>query len=299
MQTAQLSRAISFLAFPLTLLFGLSQVPRLDPEIHSRPASRVQQIAELVPPPRIAVNQPKPKPKLKGKARKHAARTSVAYRKVLLSGVPVHVVQIDVSNPYVRLKPLRARDLGTTYRTFGSFMRKAQPLAAINGTFFDTISGEIICNLVRDGQLLSSGSVGQTLAVDRGRSVHYMPTAGKAGGRYDWKNSEFAVSSGPTLVRSGRVELDPRSEGFSDPGLFRLAARAGIGVTSKRKLLLVTVNQPISLGRFARIMQKLGAQNALNLDGGSSTGLYAGGRYLSRPARKLTNVLLVTIRADG
>ena len=43
-------------------------------------------------------------------------------------------------------------------------------------------------------------------------------------------------------------------------------------------------------------MKALGANNALNLDGGSSTALYARGRFLSNPARMLTNVLLVTVR---
>ena len=43
-------------------------------------------------------------------------------------------------------------------------------------------------------------------------------------------------------------------------------------------------------------MKALGANNALNLDGGSSTAMYARGRFVSKPGRMLTNVLVVTVR---
>lgn len=210
----------------------------------------------------------------------------------------MHVVQVDLNNPDVRLRSVRAVDLGKRYRTFKSFVVQVRPLAAITGTFFDTASGEIICNLVRDGQLLNSGSAGNTIAVSQQNNVRWLRTAGRAGGRHDWRGSEFALSGGPTLVRSGQVALDPRNEGFSDPGLFRRAARAGLATTRSGKLLMVSVNSPITLHRFARIMVKLGAENAMNLDGGSSTGLYARGRFYSRPKRNLTNVVVVSARPN-
>ena len=40
-------------------------------------------------------------------------------------------------------------------------------------------------------------------------------------------------------------------------------------------------------------MVKLGAVDALTLDGGSSTGFYGGGSYRANPTRKLTNLLVV------
>jgi hypothetical protein len=175
-------------------------------------------------------------------------------------------------------------------------VRETKPIAAITGTFFDTATGTIICNLVRDGRLVEMGSVGHTLALDDVNRPKWMATAGSYGGGQNWRDSEFAVSSGPTLVREGRIALNPRSEGFRDPGLFRQASRAGIATTREGKLLLVTVNHGISLGRFAKVMRSLGAENALNLDGGSSTAMYARGRFVSRPGRRLTNVLLVTVR---
>ncbi|MBS2037181.1 phosphodiester glycosidase family protein [bacterium] len=228
--------------------------------------------------------------------RRASAINAVQYRKVKAAGVTCHVVEVDLFNPHVQLRAIRASDLGTRYRTFGSFVRQTKPIAAITGTFFDTATGTIICNLVRDGRLVEMGSVGHTLALDEVNQPSWVSTAGHYGGGRNWKNSEFAVSSGPTLVRDGQISLNPRAEGFRDPGLFRQASRAGIATTNRGKLLLVTVNQGVSLRRFAEVMQALGASDALNLDGGSSTALYARGNYVSQPGRRLTNVLLVTVR---
>lgn len=228
--------------------------------------------------------------------RRASAISAVVYRKVKIQGVWCHVVEVDLYNPHVRLRAMRASDLGGRYRTFGSFVRQTKPIAAITGTFFDTATGNIICNLVRDGRLVEMGSVGHTLALDDLNNPSWRQTAGYYGGGQNWQNSEFAVSSGPTLVRQGRIVLNPRSEGFRDPGLFRQARRAGLATAAHGKLLMVTVNQPISLSRFAKVMKALGAHDALNLDGGSSTALYARGRFVSRPGRMLTNVLLVQVR---
>lgn len=241
-----------------------------------------------------------PKPQSKKKPsldqRRQSARKAVAYRKLIASGVPCHVVQVDLKSPHIRLRAVRAQDLGANSRSFRSFVLQTQPIAAITGTFFDTASEAIICNLVRDGKLLESGGAGHTLSLSRTNRAEWMSTAGVAGGRHDWSQSEFAVSGGPTLIRDGFIQLDAHSEGFSDPGLFRSAPRAGIATTPQGKLLLITVNQNITLTRFAQVMRSLGAQDAMNLDGGSSTALYAGGRYLAHPKRKLTNVIMVTLR---
>jgi hypothetical protein len=44
---------------------------------------------------------------------------------------------------------------------------------------------------------------------------------------------------------------------------------------------------------MAWIMRKLGAWDAVSMDGGSSTALFYRGRLFSRPARALTNLLVV------
>jgi len=53
-------------------------------------------------------------------------------------------------------------------------------------------------------------------------------------------------------------------------------ARSALGLTKDNKLLMVTVSQCENRGP-SKIMQKLGAYNAMNIDGGASSGLYTKG----------------------
>ncbi|MEW6284146.1 MAG: phosphodiester glycosidase family protein, partial [Candidatus Eremiobacterota bacterium] len=224
------------------------------------------------------------------------------HRKV--AGVWANVVTVDLNNPRVSLTPVMA-DPGD-HRTFLSLLNwgyrpgapteEARLVAAINGTFFDPPTATVICNLVARGRLLSEGSVGNTLIVDSQNQARLRITAGWGGSRFNWSDAHFAVSAGPTLLREGEVALDPYSEGFSDPGLFRQARRSALGITPQNKLLLVTVNTPVSLRRLAWMMSQAGAMDAINLDGGSSTALYYRGRMVSRPKRLLTNLIAVHVR---
>lgn len=223
---------------------------------------------------------------------------AVNYQLVRIGSYGCHVVDIDLNNPGVKLSCARTEELGHTRMTFASIVQHHRPLAAITGTFFDPSSGAVICNLVRSGKLLTDGHHGNTMMVDRDNKGHFLDTANHAGHDLDWSKSDFAVSCGPTLLRNGRVVLDPPSEGFHDRGLFRHASRCGLGLTADNHLMFVSVNKGVTLGGFAYLMRQLGASYAINLDGGSSTGLYVRGRYPSRPARSLTNVLMVTLRPD-
>jgi exopolysaccharide biosynthesis protein len=87
--------------------------------------------------------------------------------------------------------------------------------------------------------------------------------------------------------------VDPVSEGFSSEKILTYSmARSAVGVTKDNKLLLVTVNSA-TIGELAEIMKSLGAYNAMNLDGGASSGLYYKGSYLTTPGRELSNALVI------
>ncbi|MFN8610113.1 MAG: phosphodiester glycosidase family protein [Vulcanimicrobiota bacterium] len=229
-------------------------------------------------------------------APRRKAGQPISYRLIYAAGVPCHVVYVDLRCTRLRLQILRAGDLGARFLSFQSFVRQSHALAAINGTFFDVRSGAIICNLVRDGRLLESGGAGHTFTLSRDGKVGWLNTAGRAGGRISWRNTQLAISAGPTLVRHHRIVLCPEAEGFSDPGLFREAARSGLATTRSGRLLLVSVHKPIRLGRFAAAMLALGVWDAINLDGGTSSGLYVRGSYICKPGRQLTNVLVINQR---
>ncbi len=80
-------------------------------------------------------------------------------------------------------------------------------------------------------------------------------------------NISFAVQAGPRLVIDGNI---PKLK----PGY---AERTALGITKTGKIIiLVTQNTPISTTELAKIMQSppLECENALNLDGGSSSQLF-------------------------
>jgi hypothetical protein len=88
----------------------------------------------------------------------------------------------------------------------------------------------------------------------------------------------------------GQIVLDAKAEGFSEAFNQQTASRSAIGVTPAGTLLIVAVHNRAggagaTLAELAQLMQQLGAVDALNLDGGSSTGLYLGGQILDRPPR--------------
>jgi len=45
--------------------------------------------------------------------------------------------------------------------------------------------------------------------------------------------------------------------------------------------------------QLADIMKALGAYDAMNLDGGASSGLWVQGKYLVQPGRSISNALLI------
>lgn len=105
-------------------------------------------------------------------------------------------------------------------------------------------------------------------------------------------NARQAIGGGPTLLRNGRVCLFPRAEGFHDRALFRIVRRSVVGITRDgRRLILATAVG--TLHQMARVMRALGAYEAMNLDGGSSSGMWAWGRYLTTPSRPIGNALLI------
>ena len=82
------------------------------------------------------------------------------------------------------------------------------------------------------------------------------------------KNIDFAVQSGTRLIINGNIpSLKP---GFAE--------RSALGITKDGKIIiLVTKNTPITTTYLANLMQDkpLNCVNAINLDGGSSSQLFA------------------------
>ncbi|QDP41483.1 phosphodiester glycosidase family protein [Radiobacillus deserti] len=107
-----------------------------------------------------------------------------------------------------------------------------------------------------------------------------------------WKNSSFILASGPLLVENGHVNLS------MDPNSYRASERAprtAVAIDSTRnRVFFVTVDgrqagysNGMNLTEFAKYLVSLGADRALNLDGGGSTTM--GVRYPGEKLLELAN----------
>ncbi|MBI3923496.1 MAG: phosphodiester glycosidase family protein [Armatimonadetes bacterium] len=112
------------------------------------------------------------------------------------------------------------------------------------------------------------------------------------------------VGAGPRLVRNGVECVTALEEKFQKDVATGRAPRTVVGVTRKNELLLLVADgrRPeesvgLTLQESARIMIDLGAVNALNLDGGSSTTFVIDGKVVNSPSdgieKRVSNALVL------
>ncbi len=113
-----------------------------------------------------------------------------------------------------------------------------------------------------------------------------------------WGRVSEGLGAGPKLVSGGRVSYSAESakaEGFTEAKILsQSSARSGLALTKDGNLLMVTC-AAATMAQFAEVMHAMGAVEAMNLDGGASSGLVYGGRYLTKPGRTLSNALVVLV----
>jgi hypothetical protein len=88
------------------------------------------------------------------------------------------------------------------------------------------------------------------------------------------------VGGGPLLLQAGRIVLNGAAENFGAAFLSQGAPRTVLARDDRQVWLITlegTQDSGPTLGEAAVLLQQLGLQDALNLDGGSSTGLVLGG----------------------
>ena len=104
------------------------------------------------------------------------------------------------------------------------------------------------------------------------------------------------IGAGPLLLKNGSLSLDGKLEQFQAGFDTQAANRSAIATTrEKGKLILATVQAAPegvapNLLQTAEVLKKLGAVDALNLDGGSSSSLFLGGEILNRPITEIAPV---------
>ncbi len=177
--------------------------------------------------------------------------------------------------------------------SMSSWMKQTDAVAMINGGYFDARNQP-------EGLLLSNGQASGTsysgfggmLSVDRQgkvslRSLREQP--------YDsGEQLQQATQSSPMLMLNGQRTQFTANAGFQ---------RRSIIATDKQGhlLLIASPGQEFTLDEIADLLASsdLSIQNALNLDGGSSTGLYVTGKQQVSidPLLMIPIVIIVTLRS--
>lgn len=115
---------------------------------------------------------------------------------------------------------------------------------------------------------------------------------------------DYAFAAGPWLVKNGQKYIDYEAQKFSKFFAIAKTARSAIGIDEQGNVFLVAVDgkqkgvsEGVSLYEMADIMLKLGAVDAMNLDGGSSTQMVYQGRLINIPTNKygaaVTNAVVI------
>lgn len=151
------------------------------------------------------------------------------------------------------------------------------------------------------GFVLSDTKEGAISSLERGNKVqlswHTRPG--------DWQDVVEAVSGGPMLIKDSNLFVDLKDENFRKAWTgSQIRARTALGVTANNHLLLCTVEGPHTLWDVAKFLQKMGAVDAMNLDGGGSTTMVVHGATVTRNAnasqrRVASSIVVIDLRKNG
>lgn len=161
-------------------------------------------------------------------------------------------------------------------------------------------SGGVVQSLVR-GSDVGIPADGFVLALG-GAEVGVLGKLFRVGQRLDYRvqskegrplEAYFSLGAGPRLLAAGQM-ADYSAEGFSGKLLGERGQRSAVGLTGKGELIFAVMGKA-NVREEAQVMRALGAVEAMNLDGGASSGLYCNGRSYSRPGRKIANALVLLV----
>ncbi len=221
---------------------------------------------------------------------------SIRFWQTGAAGVPVKVISVDLNDPNVKVSAVMAARGNGTAEPFRQMISRANPNVAVTGTFFSLDDLQPVGDIVVDGSLVHFGGMGTALCITPANRATMVTC--QWGRHHDWSPFDFVVACGPRLLHDGQVVLDARAERFHDRHMLAPNSRIAVGITRGNTLFFVMTHEPIYLGKLARVMQSLGAADAMNLDAGTSTGFYYDGATLAKPGRRLTNMIVVYGRRD-
>lgn len=194
--------------------------------------------------------------------------------------------------------------------------RSTDAVAAINGSYFNVKEGHSVCYLRKDKAVVDTTTTGEfnlrvtgAVRIRKGK-IEVLPWNKEAEVSYRKKRG-IVLASGPLMLNRGTIcDFSSCGKGFIETK----HPRSAIAQTKEGKVLLITVDgrfpgkaEGIRIPELAHLIRVLGGWNALNLDGGGSTTLWAAEttdngvlnklcdnkKYDNNGERKVANVICV------
>lgn len=156
--------------------------------------------------------------------------------------------------------------------------------AAINGSYFNVREGYSVCYLRKDKAVIDTTTATEfkqrvtgAIRIKKGK-LELLPWNKSTETRYN-KKKGTVLASGPLLLNDGTVcDFSISGKGFVETK----HPRSAIAIHNEGKILLITVDgrfpgkaEGINIPELAHLIQILGGRDALNLDGGGSSTLWA------------------------
>lgn len=198
----------------------------------------------------------------------HSLASGMSYTELPTNSLGGRLHAFKFAPKKFRFKVALAKTYHQKYLTIQSFVRRNNALIGINGGFFSPDWKPLGLRQVNQKTLSKFKPIswwGVALFNNDGLKIisskEYRPTY----------NADYAVQSGPRLVINHQV---PKLK-------TAIAERSAICTDGKETLIIIANNHPVEINHFARILSRpytengLACQDALNLDGGSSSQLFS------------------------
>ncbi|MDR4989223.1 MAG: phosphodiester glycosidase family protein [Bacteroidales bacterium] len=236
--------------------------------------------------------------------------------------------EVDMSNPDIAIRPYLKASAAQVH----VFSEEVGAYGAINGGFFagsSSVSSIIYPNEVAARNLIAVTRSGKTypvirsiFALNRDRSMatewvyHHsyafediyiydepmpylcddpnpLPVPLKADG-HPYEEIAYGIGGGPMLIKDGALNITYCEEIFWGSGVYMtdFRPRTAVGYTYDHKAILFVTNH-MKIGDMAEVLFELGCVEAMNLDGGGSTAMAAGGQSIYNQNRPVPSILAI------
>ncbi len=214
-----------------------------------------------------------------------------AYNKVKIDKAWYHVVKIDIQREEITPTAHYSSRLTSFWKVAG----KAQPVAAITGTFFAFENQQPVADVIIDGVQKASGKRGSALTVDWFGRLQIIDVPTKK--TLDFEPYRYVLRGMIRVLSDGEINPNPKAQGFKDKRIWGSAARTAVGVTANNKLIMMATSNSVTLSTVGKALKNQGATNGVCLDGGGSTMLYYMGDVKISPNRALSTLFMVEKRS--